>query len=74
MQRAGFVRHGSGEIVAFADVCRGVVELDVSVLEELDQLEVAVADGAGRCGPPGAELGVGLQVAGEVPVQRLAVQ
>ena len=59
------------EVVLLADVVFQVVEFLLAVFEKLDELTVAGVNGAGGFRPPLA--GAGAEVAGEMPIDRIAV-
>ena len=67
VQGRGLVGHGFRQVVLFGEIVLEVVQLDVVVLVELDELEIALADRA-----------VGRRAAGMVvrivPVDRVAFQ
>src|SRR5687768_12803874 len=71
LQRLGLLGMPGSEVVLLTCVGAEVVELDLLVLEELEELEVADANGAdGQCSPAVA----GAEVAGEVPVDRVTLR
>ena len=68
----GFVGEFFVEVLFFGRVVFEVIELDVVVFEELDQFEIPSADGAAGHGAPLTLTGA--EVAGEMPVERVAIE